>query len=130
MFLVLKSTAFCGTRHADAGVFTPKGITRLLRMTFISGPRLLLTSRLSPRNASLMILLCAPALLLSAMLTIPSLIHPSPESCALREFARVLDQDSSRGIILTLATICAFIALAIPATPSKPLKAVRYLKFE
>lgn len=127
MFLVLKPTAFCGTRHADPGVFTPKGITRLLQMSFISGPRLLFTSRLSLKNASLMILLCAPALLFSAMVTIPSLIHTSPEQCAFHEFARVLDQDSSRGIVLTLSTICALIALAVPATPPK---AVRYLKFE
>ena len=55
---------------------------------------------------------------------------PSPEPCAFHEFVRVLDQDSSRGIVLTLAAVCAIVALALPATPSKPLKAVRYLKFE
>lgn len=108
------------------GIFTAKGIKRLLRLTFISGPWLLFTSRLSINSALLMILLCAPALLFSAMLTIPALLFQSPQQHAYYYFAKVLDQDPTRWIILALATVCAVIALAVPAATAKPFTAVRY----
>ena len=108
------------------GFCTVKGIKHLLRLTFISGPWLLFTSRLSVNSALLMILLCAPALLFSAMLTIPALLFQSPQQHAYYYFAKVLDQDPTRWIILALATVCAVIALAVPAATAKPFTAVRY----
>ena len=108
------------------GIFTLRGIFRLLRLTLISGPWLLLTSRLSRKNASLMILLCAPALLFCSLLTIPALIFPSPQQEAYFYFAQVLNQDPIRWAILALTGICLITALAVPALAPKPYTAIRY----
>ncbi len=98
---------------------------KILRLTFISGPFLLFTTRLSSKNASIMIMLCIPALLLAAVLTIPSMLFDSPEQNAYYEFAHAIDGDPTRLIILGLAGICAILALAVPATAPKPITAIR-----
>ncbi len=108
------------------GGFGIKTISRAMRVTFISGPRLLLTSRLSVKSASMMILLCAPALLFCGMLTIPALIFPSPQQQAYFYFSQVLNHDPVRWIGLVLAGACALIALAVPASNLDTYKSVRY----
>jgi hypothetical protein len=84
-------------------------------MTFISGPRLLVTSQLSAKNASLMIMLSVPALLFCGMMTIPPMLFPSPEQNAYFHFARVLNHDPTRWPIFVLACVCSLLALAMPA---------------
>lgn len=111
---------------ASHSVSTPSFITRALRLTFISGPRLLLTTGLSLKSASLMILLCAPALLFCSMLIIPALIFQSPQQQAYFYFAQMLNQDPARWIILALAGIFAVMALAVPAVTPQPLTAARH----
>lgn len=111
---------------ASPGKFGINTLTRALRITFISGPWLLMTSRLSRKNASMMILLCAPALLFCGMMTIPELIFQSPQQQAYFYFSRVLNDDPVRWIGLVLAGICALIALAVPASNSDTYKSVRY----
>ena len=108
------------------GLFTAKGAKRLLLITFISGPWLLLTSRLSAKSASLMIMLCVPALLFCALLTVPGFLFESPEQHAYYQFAKALDQDPTRWIILTVTGLCSLLALAIPATAARPMTAVRH----
>ena len=108
------------------GLCTAKGARRLLLITFISGPWLLLTSNLSAKTASLMIMLCVPALLFCALLTIPGLLFDSPEQHAYYQFAKALEQDPTRWIILAITGICTLMALAIPATTPSPITAVRY----
>ncbi len=110
----------------NLGVFTFKGTARLLHLTFICGPRLLLTTQLSAKNASLMILLCAPALLFCSMLIIPAMIFQSPQQQAYFYFAQILNQDPIRWVILAFAGVCAVMALAVPAMVPKPFTAVRY----
>lgn len=110
----------------DLGFLTLKAIARPLRLTFICGPRLLLTSQLSAKDASLMILLCAPALLFCSMLIFPAMIFQSPQQQAYFYFAQILNQDPTRWIILTFAGICAIMALAVPAMIPKKISAVRY----
>jgi hypothetical protein len=107
------------------GFLSLKTLANLLRLTLYVGPKLLLTSRLSGKSASMMIMLCAPALLCCAMLTLPALIFQSPQQQAYFYFAQVLNQDPIRWVGLTLALICTFIALAVPATESNPFTAVR-----
>ncbi len=114
------------TNALNVGLFTAKGIKRLLHITFISGPWLLLTSRLSAKAASLMIMLCVPALLFCALLTIPGFLFESPEQNAYYQFAKALDQDPTRWIILAVTGLCTLTALAIPATTVRPNIAVRY----
>lgn len=108
------------------GLFTAKGAKRLLHLTFISGPWLLLTSRLSAKAASLMIMLCVPALLFCGLLTIPGFLFESPEQHAYYQFAKALDQDPTRWIILAVTGICTLMSLAIPATTARSMTAVRY----
>ena len=107
------------------GIFSAKGLARLFRLTFMSGPWMLLTSQLSAKSASLMILLCAPALLFCSMLTIPAILFPSPQQNAYYYFAQILNQDPSRWVILALAGMFAVLALAVPATAPRPFTAVR-----
>jgi hypothetical protein len=107
------------------GIFTPTGIASLIRITFISGPWMLLTSPLSGKNASLMILLCAPALLFCSLLVIPPLLFPSPQQNAYYYFAQGLNQDPLRWVVLGVAMFFAMLALAIPATAGHPRTVVR-----
>ncbi|NQX01007.1 hypothetical protein HQ447_10130 [bacterium] len=126
MPLTLKAATPRRVKNAfSPGMFSVKGILRILRLTFISGPFLLFTSRLSGKNASIMIMLCTPALLLWALLTIPPLLFTSPDQHAYFQFANVLDHDPMRLITLGLATLCSLVALAIPATSARPYTAVR-----
>jgi hypothetical protein len=103
--------------------FSLKGIARALRLTFVSGPWLLLTGQLSIKNASFMIMLCTPALLLWALLTIPPLLFPFPEHNAYYQFAQIVTADPAQWLLLPLTIACLVLALAIPATSPCPLKA-------
>lgn len=114
-------------KHAvSPGIFTIKGIARLMRLALISGPRLMLTSRLSNKHATLMILLCVPALLFCSMLIFPALIFQSPQQQAYFYFAQILNQDPIRWIILALTGFCAVTALAVPAMVPRSFTAIRY----
>ena len=129
MSLTLTLTPVTPRRVKNAvspGILTAKGIVRLLRLAFISGPWLLLTSRLSTKHASLMIMLCVPALLFSSMLIFPALIFQSPQQQAYFYFAQILNQDPTRWVILALTGFCAVTALAVPAMVPKPRTAIRY----
>lgn len=127
MSLTLKPAAPRRLKHGfGPGIFTFTGACRLLRLTFMTGPWLLLTSRLTAKSASLMILLCAPALLFCAMLTIPGLIFQMPEQNAYYEFSRILNQDPTRWYVLALTGVFALIALAVPASAPNPFQAIRH----
>lgn len=129
MSLTLTLTPVTPRRVKNAvshGIFTTHGLARLIRLSLISGPWLLLTSRLSKKNASLMMLLCAPALLLFALLTLPTLIFQSPQQQAYYYFAQILNHDSVNWGILALMGLCTMTALAIPAMVPRPVTAIRY----
>jgi hypothetical protein len=96
-----------------------------MRLTFISGPFLLFTTRLSIKHATIMMLLCAPALLLVFLTTVPALIFNMPEQRAYYEFATILIKDPVQFAVLPLAALCALIALAVPAIAPQPFTAVR-----
>jgi hypothetical protein len=104
--------------------FSPRGFARILRLTFISGPWQLLTGQLSLKNASFMIMLSTPGLLLWALLTIPPLLFPFPEHNAYYQFAQIVTSDPAQSLLLPLAVICLVVALALPATDPCPLKAL------
>ena len=114
-------------KHAVShGIFSTKGFARLLRLTLISGPWLLLTSRLSKKSATLMMLLCAPALLFVGLLTVPALIFQSPQQQAYYYFGQILNQDPVSLLSLVLTGFCTLTALAIPAMVPKQVTAIRY----
>ena len=92
------------------------GLMHLPKLIFITGPRILFTSRISGKCAALMMMLCTPSLLLTSILTVPALLFPSPQQHAYFYFSKLINQDPSRWAVLLLAGICAMLALAIPAT--------------
>ncbi|MES2922533.1 MAG: hypothetical protein V4819_13355 [Verrucomicrobiota bacterium] len=129
MSLTLTLTPVTPRRVKNAvspGIFSTKGISRLLRLAFVSGPWLLMTTRLTTKHAFLMILLCVPALLFSSMLILPAIIFQSPQQQAYFYFSQMLNQDPTRWIILGLTGFCSVTALAIPAMIPKPFTAIRY----
>lgn len=91
-----------------------------LRLTFISGPKVLFTSQISAKCAASMILMCAPALLFCVILTLPAMIFQSPQQNAYYHFARVLEEDPARWIALLLTGLCAILSLALPAIMAPP----------
>jgi hypothetical protein len=94
--------------------------------TFVVGPKLLFTSRISGKCAAIMMLMCTPSLLFCSILTFPALMFQSPQQHAYFYFSKVLDQDPSRWIVLLLAGICALLSLAAPARMPTPHISVSY----
>jgi len=92
----------------------------ILKLTFISGPKVLLTSQISMKCAAAMTLMCMPALLLCTILTLPALLFESPQQNAYYYFAKVLEQDPTRWIVLLLSALCVLLSLALPATMKIP----------
>lgn len=99
---------------------------RYLRFTFISGPKVLLTSRISGKCAVIMALMCSPSLLFCFILTVPGLIFQSPHQHAYFYFSQVLNADPARWIVLSLALACTIASLAVPATMVDPNPPIRY----
>lgn len=92
-----------------------------LKLCFWSGPRLLFTSRLSPRNAGFMITAAIPALLCATAMTVPAIVFSSPDSNAYFYFGRILQSDPLSWIPMSVAAICTFMALAFPTErPARP----------
>jgi len=95
-------------------------VLEFLKLTFISGPKVLLTSQISLKCALAMIIMCMPALLMCSILTLPALVFQSPEQNGYFYFAKVLEQDPARWIGLLLAGLCVILSLALPATMAGP----------
>ena len=113
MATTLRTTAF--RSHIPAARHAHPVVMRGLRLTFISGPKVLLTSRISAKCALVMALMCLPSLSCCFLLTIPGLIFQSPQQQAYFYFSKVLNEDPSRWICLLLAGLCALLSLAVPA---------------
>ena len=122
------------TNHAPLRLAAKKqparhGIARLarfLRPLFLTGPKVLLTSRISGKCAFVMTLMCLPALLFCFIITVPGIIFQSPHQQAYYYFSRVLNEDPTRWIAWFLAGICALLSLVIPATMPAPIQPIRY----
>jgi hypothetical protein len=99
---------------------------RDLELTFICGPKLLLTSRISGKCAAIMTMMCIPSLVCCFILTIPGFIFQSPQQNAYFYFSKVLNEDPARWIVLLLAGTCTLMSLAIPATMSESTSTYRY----
>jgi len=101
-------------------------LTRYLRLTFISGPKILLTSRISGKCAFIMAMMCLPSLMFCALFTIPALIFRSPFQQVFFYFSMELDKDPDRWLVLCLAGLCTLLSLAIPATLREAKTPIRY----
>ena len=120
----LTSTRFRGKKSASCHGFS--SVRRYLKLTFISGPKVLLTSRISGKCAFIMSLMCTPSLIFCFMLTVPGLIFQSPHQQAYFYFSKMLDEDPYRWIVLALAGICTLMSLAVPATMRETNQRIRY----
>lgn len=117
------STTHTSTRIRRKKSVTGHGLSCVkyyLWLTFISGPKVLLTSQISGKCAFIMTLMCAPSLLFCFMLTVPELIFQSPHQQAYFYFSMVLNEDPCRWIILIVAGICSLMSLAVPVTMRDP----------
>jgi hypothetical protein len=96
-------------------------ITGAFKLTFWSGPRLLLTSRLSLRTAGFMIAAAVPAIICTTVMTVPALVYTTPESNAYFYFGRIMQSDPVSWIPMGVAAFCSVLALAVPtSTPARP----------
>jgi len=78
-------------------------------------PRRLFTSQPDLRNAIIIMMLCAPALMLFVGTTVPTMVFESPEQQAYFYFASIFSQDLSSNFFFVFAALCMVIALALPA---------------
>ena len=117
MFTILTSTR-CRTRKTATHPGLA-GLMRYLRLIFITGPRLLFTTRISGKCAFIMMLMMVPSVLCCLMLTMPGIIFQSPQQQAYFYFAKMLENDPTRWIVLALAGVCSLISLAVPATSAE-----------
>lgn len=96
------------------------------RLIFFTGPKTLLTSRITGKCATLMALLLAPSLIISLLLLLPPILFQSPEQHAYFYFAQVLDSDPERWLPMSFAILCTLVAMAIPAAMPKQRFKVSY----
>ena len=85
----------------------------------IHGPVVLLTSRITVKCATLMVMLCMPSLIFCGILTLPQFLFESPHESAYGFFSRLINEDPSRWAVLFLTAVCAVLALAVPAVMPK-----------
>ncbi len=92
---------------------------RLLRshpsLRYLSGPVRLVTAQFNRRNAIFMTALCVPALLVTALLTLPAFLFNTPQHNEYFEFAKQLNSGGDRWFALGLSACCSFLCFAIPA---------------
>ncbi len=81
----------------------------------LTGPVRLVKAQFTGRNAICLVALSVPALLVTALLTVPALLFTTPQHYEYFEFAKQLDQGSDRWLALGLSACCSFLAFAIPA---------------
>lgn len=98
----------------------PQHVKSFFLRVFFKGPKAFFSSQITGVCGALMILLCLPSLLYCALLTLPGILFYSPEQHAYYYFSRILNEDPSRWIIMSVAILCTMLALALPATmPAK-----------
>jgi hypothetical protein len=111
------------SRSPEPELAATSGLPRVahyLKLNFLSGPKVLLTSRISVKCATVMTLMCVPSLLFCSLLTLPALIFESPQQNAYYEFSSVINTDPLRWIVLLMASVCALMSLAVPAAMPRP----------
>jgi len=99
----------------NAGIGPVRKVSTFARNILFTGPRILCTTRLNWRTARLMMMLCTPALLFCAVMTIPGLLFNSESQQAYFYWARFLSNDPTCMLMAAFAGLCAISSLALPA---------------
>jgi hypothetical protein len=103
--------------QAEAPTFAKRatsGIISVLSL-FSNGISRLCNSRMDRKTAAIMTTMCVPALLFSAIMTIPGMVFQSPDQNAYYYFARTLENDPVRWIVLLLCGLCTVLSVTVPA---------------
>lgn len=82
---------------------------------FKTGISRLLNSRIDRKIAAIMATMCMPALLVSAILTIPGMVFRTPDQNAYYYFAVMLENDPIRWLALFLCAVTVVFSLAVPS---------------
>ncbi len=126
---VIMSNLLASTQFSRNKKVRNHGFVRVkhyLRLTFMSGPKVLFTSQINWKCAIIMTMMCLPSLLFCSILTLPEIIFQFPHQHAYFYFGKVLNEDPTRWIVLFLAGICTIMSLAVPATMSEGKNPIRY----
>jgi hypothetical protein len=83
-------------------------------MRLLTGPVRLVTAQFTFRNAVCLVALSIPALLVTALLTLPAFLFNTPQHNEYFEFARQLDQGGDRWFALGLSACCSLLCFAVP----------------
>lgn len=83
-------------------------------LRFLAGPIRLVTAQFSLRNGICLVALSVPALLVTALLTLPAFLFPTPQHNEYFEFARQLDQGGDRWLAMGLSACCCLFCFAVP----------------
>ena len=84
-------------------------------LRYLSDPIRLFTARFNRRSAIFMMALCVPALLITALLTLPAFLFNTPQHNEYFEFAKQLNTGGDRWVALGLSACCTFLCFIIPA---------------
>lgn len=101
-------------------------LLKIPRLAFITGPRVLLTARITNKCAALMSLLLVTSLVSCLFILLPPVLFQSPQQNAYFYFAEILDRDPSRWLMVALSALCVLIALTIPAAMPRQRLSVSY----
>lgn len=91
----------------------------------IAGPFRLLTAKFNSRNAACMIALSIPALLMTALMTLPAILFNTPQHNEYFEFAKELGQGGDHWFAMGLSTCCSLLCFAVPCDSSREIACKR-----
>jgi hypothetical protein len=86
-----------------------------IALRLLSGPVRLVKAQFNFRNAVCLVALSVPALLVTALLTLPALLFTTPQHYEYFEFAQQLDQGGERWLAVGLSACCSLLCFAVPA---------------
>lgn len=98
---------------------------QIARLTFVVGPRVLFTSRISKHCATLMTSLTVPAFFLTGLTILPRLLFTDPEQNTYYYFARAFHLDGMMLLVMMLMVACCLFALTLPAIEEPPALEVK-----
>lgn len=105
--------------HPDPSVF--RAAPKKTALRFLAGPIRLVTAQFNRRNAVCMVALSVPALLVTALLTLPAFLFNSPRHNEYFEFAQQLNQGGERWLAMGLSVCCCLVCFAVPCDHSRKI---------
>lgn len=105
--------------ESDAPVF--RAARKPSAMRFLAGPFRLMTAQFDRRKAVCLVALSIPALLVTALLTLPALVFNTPQHNEYFEFAQQLNQGGERWLAVGLSACCSLFCFAVPCDETRKI---------